>query len=227
MELRHIAHVVAVSRKNAFELAEGRACVGLVEAGGVRRVREFKKAVESFQFWTEEVAQLVEDVHQVLKFLRSQFRAGLDGERLRLLLRRALLDEGERVVEVRLKQFGVARDAVLGVERFVDRLIGERVGVRGLIDGGANRELLRGGDGLGRFVAACLPDGRKDFGGNPTLEALGRLELGAEDQSVETRLVDAVDRLSTTKLVSDFLFDEVFGIDVLRYSVRGLLKAES
>ena len=62
---------------------------------------------------------------------------------------------------------------------------------------------------------AVLADGGKNFGRNPTLEALGRFELGAEDQSVEARLVDAVDRLSTTELVGDFLLDEVFRIDVL------------
>ena len=32
--------------------------------------------------------------------------------------------------------------------------------------------------------------------------------------------------MSTTELVGDFLFNEVFRVDVLRYSVRGLLEAE-
>ena len=96
------------------------------------------------------------------------------------------MDEDERVVEVRLKQFGVARDAVLGVERFVDRLIGERVGVRGLIDGGANRELLRGGDGLGRFVASSLADCRKDLGRYPFAETLGFRSSAFEDHCVKT-----------------------------------------
>lgn len=62
---------------------------------------------------------------------------------------------------------------------------------------------------------AVLADGGKNFGRNPTLEALGRFELGAEDQSVEARLVDAVDRLDAVELVGDFRLDEVFGINVI------------
>lgn len=62
---------------------------------------------------------------------------------------------------------------------------------------------------------AVLANGGKNFGRNPTLEALGRFELGAEDQSVEAGLVDAVDRLDAVELVDDFRLDEVFGINVI------------
>ena len=68
-------------------------------------------------------------------------------------------------------------------------------------------------DVVGARVEALLADGRKDFGGDPALEAFGRFELGAEDQGVEAGLVDAVDRLAAA-LRFDFGLDEVFGVDM-------------
>lgn len=69
---------------------------------------------------------------------------------------------------------------------------------------------------------AVLANGGKNFGRNPTLEALGRFELGAEDQSVEARLVDAVDGLLAASGV-DLDLDKVFRVDVLGDSTRALL----
>ena len=77
-----------------------------------------------------------------------------------------------------------------------------------------NGALLCGRDRGLCFVASRLADGGQNFGRDPTLEALGRFELGAEDQSVETGLVDAVDRLAAT-VRFDFGLDDVFGVDVL------------
>ena len=74
---------------------------------------------------------------------------------------------------------------------------------------------------------AVLADGGKNFGRNPTLEALGRFELGAEDQSVEARLVDAVDGLDSVELISDFRFDEIVRIHMTQYSVLRVLIAKS
>lgn len=74
--------------------------------------------------------------------------------------------------------------------------------------------LLCGRDRGWCFVASSLANSRQNFGRDPALEALCGFELGAEDQSVETGLVDAVDRLTAT-VRFDFGLDEVFGIDVL------------
>ena len=74
---------------------------------------------------------------------------------------------------------------------------------------------LFGGRDRGRgFVASRLANGGKDFGRDPALEALCGFELGAEDQSVEAGLVDAVDDLATASGF-DLGLDEVFGVDVL------------
>jgi hypothetical protein len=74
-----------------------------------------------------------------------------------------------------------------------------------------NGALLGGRDCFLCFVASSLANSRKDFGRDPALEALCGFELGAEDQSVEAGLVDAVDRLDAVELVDDFRLDEVFG----------------
>ena len=73
---------------------------------------------------------------------------------------------------------------------------------------------------------AVLADGRKNFGRDPALEALCGFELGAEDQSVEAGLVDAVDDLATASGF-DLGLDEVFGVDVLFDRVCLVLVSES
>ena len=76
-----------------------------------------------------------------------------------------------------------------------------------------NGALLCGRDRGLCFVVPSLADGGQNFGRDPALESLCGFELGAEDQSVEAGLVDAVDRLAAT-FRFDLGLDEVFRIDV-------------
>lgn len=78
-----------------------------------------------------------------------------------------------------------------------------------------NGALLGGRDCFLCFVASSLADGRQNLGRDSALEALCGFELGAEDQGIEARLVDAVYRLDAVELVGDFRLDEVFGINVI------------
>lgn len=77
-----------------------------------------------------------------------------------------------------------------------------------------NGALFGGRDCFLCFVASSLANSRKNFGRDPALEALCGFELGAEDQSIEAGLVDAVDDLATASGF-DLGLDEVFGVDVL------------
>ena len=223
---------------------------GFMESGGSRRFCPIQEFFEQLQFAAEEVPPVVNERPLIVQEFGTHlvgipFRGllGRGGEffrRKRIFTRggsrlcfRHLqvdgVDELQAFSELTTRQFVIARNLKPLLDRTVDRLVVRTGGLRPACYSLLNLELFGGRyRGLaGGGVLSVPADGGKDFGRNPALESLCGFELGTEDQGIETGLVDAVDRLSTSELVGDFLLDEVFGVDVLRYSVRGLLEAES
>ena len=135
------------------------------------------------------------------------------------------LDEADCFVEVRAEQFRVARNLEAVVQRSIERLVVDRDVLGAAGDSLFHGELLCGVDrercGDWAFVAAVATNRGKHLGGHPLFEALGAFELRTEDEGVEPRFVDAVQRLHAA-LGFDLGFDEVFRVDVLGNSVAGL-----
>lgn len=138
------------------------------------------------------------------------------------------MNERECSLKLPLGQVFVACDLEVVVQGVVDRLVVNRAILCAGFHSLANLVLLFTGKRVrcrGHFIMAVLADGGKNFGRNPTLEALGRFELGAEDQSVEARLVDAVDQLTAT-VRFDFGLEEVFWVDSVIDSANKVLITE-
>ena len=144
------------------------------------------------------------DALDLFLFVLEPLSAGFDGH---------CLDESECGFEVLLLQAGVPRYAEMVLEGGVDHAEVLRSSGGAASDGFLDLALLSFIDVIGARVEALLADGRKDFGGDPALEAFGRFELGAEDQSIEPGLVDAVDGLLAASGV-DLDLNAVFFINV-------------
>ena len=183
------------------------------------RVDKPEEVFKLIQLWPKQIAQVIHKIKEALSFYFGKNCTSFWNLWLgQLWFELARVNERERSLKLPLGQVFVACDLEVVVQGVVDRLVVNRAILCAGFHSLANLVLLFTGKRVrcrGHFIMAVLANGGKNFGRNPTLEALGRFELGAEDQSVEARLVDAVDRLDAVELVGDFRLDEVFGINVI------------
>ena len=219
----------------------------LPEASAHGRVDGTKEVVGDFERTAEDVLPVVDECPDALGIFSAEHDASL-GDRhaatagaLAIMVRRLLRvhglllllhgnlqlargDELERGVEVFLAQEGVLRDLKVRLQCLINRLEGDAVLVDALLHGGLDEPALLRRDVprvRGALVFAALADRGKDFHRNPALEALGALELGAEDQGVEAAFVHAVDGLLAA-LGVDLGLHEVFGVNAIIDAFRRL-----
>ena len=210
-----LPHAVAVTLEHVLDGTEVHACHGFVETRRERRLEESHQVEDGREVFAEEVSPVVDEIPQGLGFSRGEderaFGDCLCGE---LWLQLASLNERERSLKLFPSQILVAGDLEGVVQRVLDRLVVDGAVLCAGLDGLSDFVHLFGRERCRRFVASSLADGGQNFGRNPALESLCRFELGAEDQGIETGLVDAVDRLAAA-FRFDFGLDDVFGVDVL------------
>lgn len=180
------------------------------------RVDKPEEVFKLIQLWPKQIAQVIHKIKEALSFYFGKNCTSFWNLWLgQLWFELARVNERERSLKLPLGQVFVACDLEVVVQGVVDRLVVNRAILCAGLDGLADLVQLFSRERSRCFVASSLADGRKDFGRDPALEALCGFELGAEDQSVEAGLVDAVDRLDAVELVDDFRLDEVFGINVI------------